>query len=252
MSGNLGHQGPLNVGSSGRTTPRKRFYKDAGVAPHEAGYVVVLDGHAVTTPAGKPLAVRLEPIAAALAAEWSAQGERLDPASMPLTRLVNSAIDGVAEEMAAVRADIVRYAENDLVCYRAAGPEDLVALQDAHWSPLVDYAREALGARLVLAEGVVPVGQDRDMLAAIDAALEGYDALALAAIHAVTTLTGSALIALAVAGEAYTPEEAWTAAHVDEDWQMRQWGKDDLALERRELRWREMAAAGLVLACGER
>jgi chaperone required for assembly of F1-ATPase len=252
MSDTAGNRDPVKTGGAGRTPPRMRFYREAGVAPHEAGFAVVLDGRVARTPAGHPLAVRSEAAAIALAADWSAQGERLDPAAMPLTRLVNSAIDGVATQMAAVRADIVRYAETDLVCYRAEGPEGLVILQNAHWSPLVDYARAALGARLALAEGIMHVGQDRETVAAIDTALENYDALALAAIHTVTTLTGSAVVALAVAGGTLTPEAAWTAAHIDEDWQMSQWGKDELALERRELRWREMAAAGLVLAHGGR
>jgi len=247
MSHTAGNRDGGKAAGAGRTPPRKRFYREAGVAPHEAGFAVVLDGRTARTPAGKPLAVRSEAIASALAAEWSAQGERLDPAAMPLTRLVNSAIDGVAMQMAAVRSDIVRYAESDLVCYRAEGPEGLVALQNAHWSLLVDFVRTALGARLTLAGGIMHVGQDGETVAAIDAALENYDALALAAIHTVTTLTGSAVIALAVADGTLTPEAAWTAAHIDEDWQMSQWGPDDLALERRQLRWREMAAAGLVL-----
>lgn len=250
MSGSARGRDPVKAGGIGRRSPRKRLYKEACVAPHKAEFAVVLDGRIARTPAGKPLAVGSQAIADALAAEWAAQGEHLDPATMPLTRLINSAIDGVAMQMTAVRADIVRYAQSDLVCYRAEGPEGLVALQNAHWSPLVNYAGEVLGARLTLAEGVMHVGQDRETVAAIDAALEGHDALALAAIHTVTTLTGSAVIALAVTGGALTPESAWTAAHVDEDWQISQWGTDDLALERRELRWREMAAAGLVLANG--
>jgi chaperone required for assembly of F1-ATPase len=239
---------PIRIGGIGQTPPRRRFYKQADVAPHEAGFALVLDGRVARTPAGKLLAVRSEAVAAALAAEWSAQGERLDPTAMPLTRLVNSAIDGVAAEMAAVRADIVRYAESDLVCYRAEGPAGLIALQEAHWSPLLAYMREVLGARFVLAEGVVHVSQDWGALAAVDAALERYDALALAAVHTVTTLTGSTVIALAVARGALAPEAAWTAAHVDEDWQMSQWGEDEQALERRAMRWREMEAASLVLA----
>lgn len=249
MSGPAPDRGPVKVGSIGRTPPRKRFYERATVAAHEAGFALVLDGRVAKTPAGKPLAVRSRKIADRLADEWSAQGERLDPAAMPLTRLVNSAIDGVAAEMAAVRADVVCYAESDLVCYRAEGPEGLVALQEAHWSPLLAHIRDTLGVRFVLAEGIVHVDQNREALAAINAVLEDYDPLALAAIHIVTTLTGSAVIALALAQGAVTAEAAWTAAHVDEDWQMSQWGEDDLALERRALRWREMEAAGLVLAC---
>ena len=137
-------------------------------------------------------------IAEALAAEWEAQGERIDPATMPLTRIVNAAIDRVAGEMAAVRADIVKYAGSDLICYRAEGPQSLIEAQDAAWAPLIAWAREALGARFVLAGGVVHVAQDAASLAAIDAALAPLDALRLAALHTATTLTGSAVIALAL------------------------------------------------------
>ena len=226
----------------------RRFYKEASVGKHEAGFAIFLDGRLAKTPVGNPLAVGSQRVAEALAAEWAAQGERLDPAAMPLTRIVNSAIDGVSREMDAVRADIVRHAGSDLVCYRAGGPEGLVAKQEAAWAPLLAFAREALGARFVLAEGVMHVEQSPEALAAVDRALTGYDALSLAAIHTVTTLTGSAVIALALARHQVSAEEAWTAAHVDEDWQMSQWGKDEQALTRRARRWREMEAASAILA----
>ena len=143
-------------------------------------------------------------------------------------RIVNSAIDGVAGEMAAVRADIVSHAGSDLLCYRAEGPRGLVEAQDAAWSPLVSWAKDALGARFILAEGVMPVKQDDQTLAAIARAVEGFGPLALAALHTVTTLTGSAIIALRSRGR-ITPDEAWAAAHVDEDWQMKKWGGDTAA-----------------------
>jgi chaperone required for assembly of F1-ATPase len=228
----------------------RRFYKEASIGPHEAGFALLLDGRVAKTPAGKPLVVANERIAEALAAEWGAQGERLDPARMPLTRIVNSAVDGVAREMDAVRADIVRHAASDLVCYRAEGPEGLVALQEAAWAPLLAFIRDSFGARFVLAEGVMHVGQSAEALAAIGRALQGYDALSLAAIHTVTTLTGSAVIALAVAARRISAEQAWAAAHVDEDWQMSQWGEDEQALQRHAIRWREMEAAGRILAGG--
>lgn len=237
----------LKVGSIGRKPPRKRFYREVSTGSHPTGFCVLLDDCVAKTPGGKPLAVRSEAVAKALAAEWSMQGERLDPAAMPLTRLVNSAVDGVASQMEAVRADIVRYADSDLVCYRADGPKALIALQDAHWSPLLTHVREVCGAHLVLVEGIMHIGQEHQSLAAIDRALEEYDTLSLAAIHAVTTLTGSAVIALALAQGAINCDAAWIAAHVDEDWQMSQWGRDDQALERRALRWLEMEAASLVL-----
>ncbi len=229
----------------------RRFYKEAGIGPHAAGFALLLDGRTAKTPAGNPLAVGSQRLAEALAAEWAAQGERLDPSSMPLTRIANSAIDGVSREMDAVRADIVRHAGSDLVCYRAEGPEGLVAKQEAAWAPLLAFAREALGARFILAEGVMHVEQSPEALEAIGRALQGYDAVSLAAIHTVTTLTGSALIALALARHEISAEEAWAAAHVDEDWQMSQWGEDEQALERRAQRWREMEAAGRILWVGQ-
>jgi chaperone required for assembly of F1-ATPase len=228
----------------------RRFYKEASIGRHAAGFAILLDGRVAKTPAGNPLVVASEQVALALAAEWASQGERLDPAAMPLTRIVNSAIDGVSREMDAVRADIVRHAGSDLVCYRAEGPEGLVATQEAAWAPLLAFAREVLGARFVLAEGVMHVEQSPEALAAVGRALQGYGALSLAAIHTVTTLTGSAVIALAAAGRRIGAEQAWAAAHVDEDWQMSQWGKDEQALRRRALRWREMEAATKILAAG--
>ncbi len=225
----------------------RRFYKEAGIAVHEQGFAVTLDGRQAKTPGRSPLVVADRAVAEALAAEWQGQGERIDPATMPLTRIANSAIDRVSREMEPVRAEIVKYAGSDLVCYRGEGPASLVAAQEAAWGPALAWAEEALGARFVLAEGIIAVEQPAESLAAIAAALAGLDPLRLAAVHVVTTLTGSALIALAVLNGALGPEEAWAAAHVDEDWQMGQWGRDETALARRAARWRDMQAAALIL-----
>lgn len=229
-----------------RELPR-RFYRTAGTAPHGDVFAVTLDGRQARTPGRKPLAVASPAVAEALAAEWQGQGETIDPATMPLTRIVHSAIDRVASEMAPVRAEIVKYAGTDLVCYRGEGPPSLVAAQEAAWGPVLAWVRQALGARFALVEGVVAVDQPAESLAAVDAALEPLDPLRLAAVHVVTTLTGSALIALAVLNGALSPEAAWAAAHVDEDWQMERWGRDEMALARRTARWREMQAAALIL-----
>jgi chaperone required for assembly of F1-ATPase len=231
-----------------RPLPPRRFYKEATVGEREEGYALLLDGRTAKTPAGKLLAVSSRPVAEAIAAEWDAQGERLDPAAMPITRIVNSALDGVASQMEAVRDEIVRYAGSDLICYRAESPSALVERQEATWSPLVAFARETLGARLAMAEGITHVAQDRSVLDAISLAVADYDPVSLAALHTVMTLTGSAIIALAVARGQLTAEEAWAAAHVDEDFQMEQWGRDEMALRRRTHRWREMQAAARILA----
>jgi chaperone required for assembly of F1-ATPase len=231
-----------------RQTLPRRFYKDVTVGPHQAGFAVLLDGKVAKTPARKPLAVARKDVAEALAAEWRAQEGELAPATMPLTRLVNVAIDRVASESPAVRDDIVRHAGGDLLFYRAEGPQSLVEAEDRLWSPIIASAEKALGVRFILAEGIVPVAQSAVALAAVARAVAPYDGLDLAALHTVTTLTGSALIALALAEGRLTPEAAFEAAHADEDWQMRHWGRDDTALAEREARWREMRAAALVLS----
>ncbi len=233
-----------------RREPPRRFYKQAAAEAREGGFALLLDGRVARTPGRKPVIVDREPVARALAGEWSGQGERLDPMAMPLTRVVNAAIDRVSREMAAIRAEIVAYAGSDLVCYRAEGPRALVEAEDAAWSPLVTWAREALGVRLTLIEGVVPAAQDSSVFGAVEEAIAPLDALTLAALHTATTLTGSAVIALALALGHLTAEEAWLAAHVDENWQMSQWGADAAALAQREPRWWELEAAALILAAG--
>jgi len=242
---------PVNPMESARRGQRpalsRRFYKKAEAGPHKSGFVLLLDGRAVKTPARRPLAVASRAVADSLAAEWGGQGERIDPATMPLTRIVNAAIDHVADEMAAVRAEIVRFAGSDLICYRAEAPQDLIDAQNTAWSPLVAWARETLNAPFVLASGVVHVPQPAAALAAIDRAAAPLDALRLAALSTVTTLTGSAVIALAVARGHLSAEQAWAAALVDEDWQISQWGRDEAAILARAFRWREMEAAGLIL-----
>ena len=225
---------------------RRRFYARAEVAEGEDGFAVLLDGRPVKTPARRTLAAPTRALAEALAAEWEAQRDVVDPAKMPLTRLANSIIDGVADAPAAVAAEAEKYLASDLVCYRAEGPDGLVARQAGAWDPVIAWAREALGARFVVGEGMVFVVQPEAALAAARAALP-RDPWRLGAFHVVTTLTGSALIALAVLNGRLGVEDAWRAAHIDEDWNMDFWGRDELALERRAARYAEMGAACLVL-----
>lgn len=222
----------------------KRFYQDAAADP--AG-VIALDGKPVRTPGKAPLALPSRALAEAVAQEWRAQGERVDPGTMPLTRLANSAIDGVAGREQAVIDDILAFAGSDLLCYRAHGPRKLAEAQSKHWDPVLAWAKEALGAPLVLAEGVMHVAQPDASLARLRRQIEGRGPFGLAALHVLTALSGSALLALAVALGRLTPEEAWAAAHVDEDFQIGQWGEDAEAKARREARWRDFAAAARML-----
>ena len=230
-------------------TPRpKRFYRGVSVDGAAPTLRVLLDGKPIRTPAKRELALPARRLAEAVAGEWEAQGDRIDPGTMPLTRLVNSAIDGVRGCEREVRADICKYAAGDLLCYRAEGPPELVRRQAEAWDPVLAWARAALGAKLVTGQGIVPVGQPQAAGAAIEKALEELEAFALTAHHVMTTLTGSALLALAHARGRLSAEQAWAAAHIDEDWQIEQWGEDAEAKARRDRRWAEMQAASRLLA----
>ncbi len=168
---------------------------------------------------------------------------------MPATRIANSAIDGVAAAIAETRAELAAYAETDLLYYRAGAPEKLVAAQAAAFDRVLDWAHEAFDGRFILAEGIVHVRQPERALAALRGALEAIgDPFALAALHVMTTLTGSLLVALGVHGGAFSAEEGWRIAHVDEDFQIGIWGADDEAMARRAARWREMEAAAAIAA----
>lgn len=231
----------------------RRFWKETGVAQDGARFALTLDGRRAKTPAKNDLAVPDRALAQALAAEWDAQGELIDPSAMPLTRIVNSALDGVARDMSATLDEVAKYAGSDLLFYRAGDPASLVAEQAAAWDSVLDWARERHGARFVLSEGITFATQPEASLAAVRRALDtavGKDAsapLRLAGLHVMTTLTGSALLALAVAEGFLDAAGAWTAAHVDEDFQMRAWGQDADAMARRERRWLEMEAAGTLM-----
>jgi len=226
----------------------KRFYTEAGVLERDGLFHVALDGRTARTPARRPLAVDSRAVAEALVAEWQAQVEVIDPARMPLTRLVNSALDGVADQAEAVRAEIVRYAGSDALCYRADEPQALVERQNAVWEPIMHGLEQGLGARFTRTEGVVFAQQPPETLAAVAGIVDAIPApLALAGAHAVMTLTGSAILALALLRREIDAEAAWNAAHLDEDYQIGIWGQDEEAAERRVLRRQEFDAAVLLL-----
>ncbi len=230
-----------------RTALPRRFYGQATTAAVADGYAVRLDDKPVRTPARRVLAAPTLALAEAIAAEWQAQQDVIDPAKMPLTRLANAIIDGVADAPLPVAEEIAKYLASDLVFYRAGSPPGLVKSQAHHWDPILDWARQALGADFKLGEGVVHVAQPEAALAAARAAIP-LEPWRLGAVHALTTLTGSALIALAMARGALSADAAWQAAHVDEDWNMAQWGRDEMAMARRDFRFAEFQAAATVLA----
>jgi chaperone required for assembly of F1-ATPase len=238
---------PMQAARRGmRPDLRKRFYEAAAVAEKDGAFAVTLDGKEVRTPARRSLAAPKRALAQTLAAEWDAQRGLIDPAAMPLTRLANSIIDGVADQPQPVADEIVRYITSDLLLYRAEQPQRLVEKQAQAWDPILAWAADAFGARFILVQGVVFAAQPKEAIAKVRAALPG-DVWRLGAMHAATTLTGSGLLALALAHDAVTMEEAWRTAHVDEDWQIAQWGEDALARQRQDFRLAEFAAAAKVL-----
>lgn len=236
-----------------RTPLPKRFYKAVSVEPDGDAFGVRLDGKPVRTPGKARLMLSSEAAARLVAGEFEAQAENIDPVTMPTLRLVNTAIDGVAADPQAVLEDILRFASSDLLCYRADAPQGLVERQNEHWDPVLDWARGELGARFNLAEGVIHVEQPRESIAVLGAHLaRRADPLRLAALHVMTSITGSALLALAVEAGALDMEAAWLAAHVDEDWQIEHWGQDAEAMARRTQRKRDfLAAARLLEAVGK-
>jgi chaperone required for assembly of F1-ATPase len=227
---------------------RQRFYAHAGFVESGDGFAVTLDDKPVRTPSKRLLAAPTREIAAAIAAEWEAQQEFIDPLTMPMTRFANSVADGVVERVDAVAADVAKYLGSDLLFYRAGHPQALVAREASHWDPVVFWAANTLGAHFILAEGIVHVRQPEP---AIAAARGGFpdDPWSIAALHVVTTLTGSALLALALLHGVLDAEQVWAAAHVDEDWNIEQWGVDDEVAARRAARLVDFrAAAGILKA----
>ncbi|ABQ61426.1 conserved hypothetical protein [Brucella ovis ATCC 25840] len=225
----------------------KRFYEKAEVAESEGGFAVHLDGRPVKTPARNLLLLPTRAAAQIVADEFAAQEKLIDPGKMPATRLVNTAIDGIAQDPQAVFEDILRFAGTDMLCYRADSPQELVSRQTENWGPLIDWM-ESLGARFALAESVMHVEQPREAIAAFSVHMAGFkDPLALAALHTMTTLMGSAIIALAVAKGEISAEKGWAIAHIDEDWTIEHWGSDAEAIERRKNREIEMMVAARLL-----
>ncbi len=185
-------------------------------------------------------------LAAAIAAEWDSQRDVVDPGKMPLTRLANVIIDGVSEQPLPVAAEIAKYLASDLLIYRAADPPGLIERQQFHWDPILAWAAESLDARFQAVEGITYLAQPEGALKAAEAAIPS-DPWRLGAVHSVTTLTGSALLALALAYGHVSAEATWDAANVDEDWNMERWGRDELAVERRSFRFAALEAAATVL-----
>ncbi|WP_371153150.1 ATP12 family chaperone protein [Jannaschia sp. 2305UL9-9] len=205
----------------------KRFWKDASVVAEGQGYTVQLDGRPVRSPLKTLVTMPTRSLATAVADEWQAQEERIDPLSMPLTRAVNATLDKVVPQQAEVVANLAEYGGSDLLCYRAGAPAELVAQQDARWNPVLDWAETALSARLVTTVGVIPVAQDAAALGMLRARVADLSVWELTAFSEFVTLSGSLILALAVMEGHLSPPEAWNLSRLDEEWQIAQWGEDE-------------------------
>lgn len=204
----------------------KRFYKDVSVAPEGPGFALRLDERSVKTPARAGLVVPNKALADAIAAEWAAQGEEIDPRTMPLTGLANAAIDRVAPDPEAFAARLAEYAESDLLCYRAENPDKLVARQTESWDPILAWARQRFDIELAVVCGIMHRKQSDEAVQRLARAVATRGPFELAGLAPLVTVGGSLVIALALDEGTIGLEDAWNAASLDEQWQLEQWGDD--------------------------
>ncbi len=209
----------------------RRFWKEAQVAETGTGYTVHLDGRPVRTPAKRAMDLPTRAMAEAMATEWDAQEDEIAPLTMPVTRSANAALDKVALQRDEVVEMLAAYGETDLLCYRAEGPDALAARQAEHWDPMLDWAADTLGARLVLIEGVMPRPQPEESLAKLHSVLNRQSDFELAASHDLIAISGSLVLGLAAAADVAPPDRVWELSRLDERWQEEQWGIDEEARE---------------------
>jgi chaperone required for assembly of F1-ATPase len=225
----------------------KKFYTTVTVVTESNQHAIQLDGRGVRTPKKLKLALPTAALAEAIAAEWRAQTVLIDPTTMPLTKIANTVIDGIIGNEHETADEITRFSGSDLLCYRVETPVALAERQAKLWPSIVERAERRLAAKFVATTGLMPVTQQPDTLSAVAQRLSACDAYQLAAAHIITTLTGSAILALARLDGDISTFDAWRAAHVDEDYQIELWGPDDEATARRAFRWTEMQAADRLL-----
>ena len=207
----------------------KRIWTDTRVEEVDGGFTVQLDGRAVKTPAKTPLIVPTLALAERIAAEWQAQQDKVDPRTMPWTRSANAAIDKVATQFAEVAGLLAAYGDTDLLCYRAGGPAKLVLRQAEGWDPLLDWSATALNAPLKATFGVMHVDQSAKSRERLTARITQMTAFQLTGFHDLVAISGSLVLALAVADRRLSAPEAWHLSRLDEQWQAELWGHDEEA-----------------------
>ncbi len=226
----------------------KRFYENVSVGGRDGNFYIELDGRATKTPGKIPVVVPSRELARLMANEWQAQAGIIDAHTMPMVRLVNSAIEGGAGVAAALRREVIKYAGNDLLLFRADSPRELVNDQELHWDAALAGLARHFGVKFQLVTGIIHCEQPKNTLARLAKSLEGSDHFVLTAMVSITGLTGSGLLAIALRHTLIDAEAAWVAAHVDEDYNARLWGADKQALARRQKRRIEFDSAIRLLA----
>ncbi|PRX05433.1 UNVERIFIED_ORG: chaperone required for assembly of F1-ATPase [Martelella mediterranea] len=226
----------------------KKFYSEASIAAEGEGFAVKLDGRSVKTPSRNPLILPTAAAAEHVRAEWQAQENVIDPAKMPVTRLANTVIDGVSLNSEAVFEEIIAYAGNDMLFYRAESPQELVERQKLEWDPVLDWFAAEFGARFVLVEGIIFAGQPAESIEAFRRELSRHtEPFALGALHVMTTISGSALLALALARGRIDLDTGWALANLEENWTIEHWGRDEEAERRRAKHFEDMSAAHTLM-----
>ncbi|WP_127115608.1 ATP12 family chaperone protein [Shimia sediminis] len=215
---------------------KKRFWKAARVASDDGGFAIELDGRRVKTPAKVSLTVPTRAMADAIAAEWQAQEDEIDPRTMPVTRSANAAIDKVGQQHGEVAEMLAEYGGSDLLCYRATQPAELIARQAEKWDPMLAWAASTLGAELAPVSGVIHVAQPPEALARLRQQVHALTNFEMAAFHDLVSLSGSLILGFAAVHQARPIEELWALSRVDEDWQEQQWGSDEEATEHAEIK----------------
>ncbi|UKK86041.1 ATPase [Sphingopyxis sp. BSN-002] len=226
----------------------KRFWKQAETVREDGGWGIALDGRPVRTPKRAPLVVESPALAEAIAEEWNAVGEDIDPARMPLTGIANAAIDIAGADPAAFAEPIAAYAESELFCYREDRDPALQAEQIAIWNPLLAWAEQRYGVEFALAEGVLPINQPGPTVETLRGAVLSHDPFRLAPLTLLVTIGGSLIAGLALIEKAFTPAGLWEAVSLDELYQERRWGADGEAQKARALREAEWHNAARFLS----
>ena len=226
----------------------KRFYKDVSVSPTGDAFAILLDGRPVKTPQRNPLAVPAPGLADAIAAEWTAQGDDIISASMPLTGLAQGALDQVDNERSRIVARIAAFADSDMLYYRAdPGQQALIDHQAEQWDPLLDWARQRYDVRFNLIHGIRYQAQPDETVERLTGVAEAQDGFTVAAMLSLVGLSGSLVATLALVEQAYDADTLWPLVNLEELWQEQQWGRDDQAVAARGIKQAEFQAAARFL-----